>query len=111
MPLFGDMKLKYTTNYGAGFSILQHQNIVLILVPALVLIGILWYFRKFPATIHAPLALVFAGTAGNLADRILLGYVRDFISIWVWPSFNIADIAITVGIIWIVGEELIIGKK
>ncbi len=106
-----DLKLTYAINYGAGFSILQHQRLLLILIPVLVVAGILYYFRKFPKNIHIPVALIFGGTVGNLIDRALFGYVRDFITIWIWPSFNLADTAITVGVIWIVGEELMMKKE
>ena len=42
-----------------------------------------------------------AGTIGNLIDRIVFGYVRDFISISIWPSFNLADIFNVIGVILI----------
>jgi len=48
-------------------------------------------------------ALILSGAAGNLIDRIRLGYAIDFVSIhvqhiFIWPAFNIADVALTVGI-------------
>jgi signal peptidase II len=43
------------------------------------------------------LALILGGAVGNLIDRALLGYVVDFIDVRIWPVFNIADSAITVG--------------
>ena len=44
-------------------------------------------------------ALIIGGTAGNLIDRISFGYVTDFINFDLWPAFNIADSAVTVGVI------------
>lgn len=50
-----------------------------------------------------------AGGLGNLIDRMIMGYVTDFIDIWKWPVFNIADIAITCGcmlmIIFVLRED------
>ncbi len=45
------------------------------------------------------LGLVFGGTIGNLIDRLRYGHVTDFISVSVWPTFNIADASLTVGIL------------
>ncbi|MBI2574843.1 signal peptidase II, partial [Candidatus Woesearchaeota archaeon] len=42
-------------------------------------------------------ALILAGTTGNIIDRLLLGYVTDFIAFSFWPAFNIADSALTIG--------------
>ena len=107
-----EIKLHYTINRGAGFGILQNQKVLLIIISVLVALGILAYFSRFSQNIHVPVALIFGGTLGNLLDRVLFGYVRDFIGIWIWPSFNIADMAITIGVIWIVGEEMMMnGKK
>ena len=47
-------------------------------------------------------ALVLAGAAGNLIDRVLFGFVTDFIRISVWPAFNIADCAITAGVVGLI---------
>jgi signal peptidase II len=92
--------LKFTTNTGAGFSILQGWNIVLIWIGIAVIGTILLYYFKIAeekpiANISS--ALVLGGTIGNLIDRISLGHVIDFIDLKIWPSFNIADSAITIG--------------
>ena len=50
--------------------------------------------------------LLFAGTLWNLIDRIYLGWVRDFISIWNFPVFNIADVLLTCGVVLICIEEV-----
>jgi len=46
--------------------------------------------------------LVIAGAASNFVDRLVRGGVVDFINLKIWPSFNLADIAITIGLVWIV---------
>ncbi|WP_289811548.1 signal peptidase II, partial [Thomasclavelia cocleata] len=74
--------------------------------------------RKEEILTRFGLVLTFAGMIGNLADRIVLGYVRDFIDVIIFnynfPIFNIADVAVVIGvaliIIEIIFEEHIHGK-
>lgn len=68
-------------------------------------LGILIWLRQLPAKgqgrVAAGLALVMAGALGNVIDRVHLGYVVDFVKVhygtWVFPAFNVADSAITIG--------------
>ena len=64
--------------------------------------GLLWFYRKqiskYPTIFHYGLAIALGGTLGNFVDRVWLGYVRDFIDLRVWPIFNVADIAIFIGV-------------
>ena len=55
-------------------------------------------------------AFILGGVIGNLADRIFLGYVRDFINLRIWPSFNLADVGLTIGVIGIIIYSLRRGK-
>ena len=74
---------------------------------AMVVIGVLVvWLRRLPATevrTRLALALILGGAAGNVIDRLVYGYVIDFIDVyyesWHWPAFNIADSAIVVGVI------------
>lgn len=102
--------INYTTNTGAGFSILQGQTLLLIIISVIVLALILYYRKKEPKY-EIPLVLIFAGTLGNIIDRIVLGYVRDFIDVKVWPVFNIADISLVVGTILLIYFSFKIKKK
>jgi signal peptidase II len=47
-------------------------------------------------------AMILGGVVGNLADRLLLGFVRDFINLRIWPAFNVADAGLTIGVIGII---------
>ena len=70
-----------------------------------IIIGILYYFcrdKKNHKLFTIPLALVFGGALGNLLDRVMYGFVIDFIDFNFWPAFNIADSAITVGVIFLI---------
>ena len=80
----------YTTNTGAAFSLFQNSVFILSLISIVVLVFIVYFYRKNPKLV-IPLAFLFGGTVGNLLDRVFLGYVRDFIDLKVWPIFNVAD--------------------
>jgi signal peptidase II len=93
--------IQYITNTGATFGILQNQNLVLAILTAAVVFGIVYYakeFQKHPF-LRISAGLIFGGGVGNLIDRLVHQHVIDFIAIGWWPRFNIADSAITIGII------------
>ena len=95
----------YTNNTGAAFSILLGKRIFLIVV-AILIIGILLYYikkNKVDGKLNIiAFSLIIGGSLGNLIDRIVRGYVVDFISIklgsYNFPIFNIADTLIVVGV-------------
>ncbi len=97
-------KIIYLTNSGAGFGILQHQLPLLTIISLLVLVVGLTIYKKVPQKIWPQLsvALFMGGTAGNLIDRLIRGYVIDFIDLTYWPAFNVADLAISLGIVGMV---------
>jgi signal peptidase II len=76
--------------------------------------GIVWYQWSLPRrgcrTLATGLALILGGAVGNVIDRLLYGYVVDFIlfyyQAWAWPAFNVADSAITVGVALIIYDSL-----
>lgn len=101
--------IHYIENRGAAFGILQGQRIFLILVSLLaagILSSLILLERENRRMLLFAVALILGGTIGNLLDRIRLHYVIDFLQFyvklfgryWYWPSFNIADSAITVGV-------------
>jgi signal peptidase II len=100
----GFFYLTLVHNRGAAFGILKNQLLLFILSSIFAIILI--YFnlkksrnkKKFSLNDLA-LGLILSGAIGNLIDRLFLGYVVDFLDFRVWPVFNIADSAITVGAI------------
>ena len=91
------LTLQYTENTGAAFSILQGQNTLLAFL-MLAVIGMLVYrFYSFTKRERLFVALIIGGATGNLIDRIAYGHVVDFINVHIWPVFNVADSAITIG--------------
>jgi signal peptidase II len=89
-------------NTGAAFGIFQGLNGVF-MVLAFVIIGlIMLYFPSIPESdyfFRLALSLQMAGAIGNLTDRIMRGFVTDFISIGRFPVFNVADSCITMGVV------------
>lgn len=102
----------YTNNTGAAFSILLGKRIFLIVV-AILIIGILLYYikkNKVDGKLNIiAFSLIIGGSLGNLIDRIVRGYVVDFISIklgsYNFPIFNIADTLIVVGVFLLLIEN------
>ena len=96
--------VKYLRNYGAAFNIFEGNRIFLSSISILSSI-ILIYFIFFKETINSinryGFSLILAGSIGNGIDRIIKGYVIDFINlnIFDFPVFNIADISINIGCI------------
>lgn len=97
--------LIYVKNIGAAFSILEGKSILFILI-GLTALGLIFYQVKKRNISNIGYSLLFGGILGNLIDRIIYGYVIDFIGFEIgsysFPIFNIADIAIVIGAIIIV---------
>lgn len=103
-------------NTGAAFSLLNNQPgwqrgffIVLASIASVVILALLR--RGYGSTLtRYGLSLVLGGALGNLIDRVVLGYVVDFLSFhiggYAWPAFNIADSAITVGAVLLLWDNL-----
>jgi len=86
------------TNSGGAFGILQGWQMLFIVV-GLVVLGVIFYLKdKVKEYGSYGLILLFAGVMGNLIDRVLFGYVRDFIDLKIWPVFNLADTYSTIGV-------------
>jgi len=98
----GVFYLTLVHNRGAAFGILKNQLPVFILTSLFAIILIYISLKRSSARKQLSLSdwalgLILAGAAGNLIDRLLLGYVVDFLDFCIWPVFNVADSAITVG--------------
>jgi len=96
--------ITFTQNTGAGFGILKGMNLLLIWIAVIVIGLILFYMDKIPDKKLPKLgfAFILGGALGNLLDRIIFGYVIDFLDFRVWPTFNIADSFITIGAVLLV---------
>lgn len=116
IPLYGSrtvipgfFNLTHIRNKGAIFGFFSHSGNRLVslalVAAALVALGlVLYYFIKTPASergMKLALSLILAGALGNQVDRVVRGYVTDFLDLYVrnrhWPFFNIADSCISIG--------------
>jgi signal peptidase II len=91
-------------NRGIAFGLLSDGQTLVIVVTVLALALVLGYFALAPARpgLWIGVGLLLGGAVGNLADRIRADEVTDFIDPPLWPAFNVADIAIVLGIVLIV---------
>lgn len=103
VELIGDFfEIRYVANRGAAFGVLRGEAVLLSLLAVAMTIGLgvyFWRLRPAPAASTIGVGLILGGAIGNLADRVRLGFVVDFISVGAWPTFNLADSAITVGVV------------
>ena len=98
------LSLTFLRNFGAAFGILQGGRWLLLALTALIMIAIVIYYIKLPNTrvynaIRLALILIAAGGIGNSIDRLLNGYVVDFLRFDFinFPIFNVADIYVVTG--------------
>ena len=104
------LSLQLTYNTGAAFSFLhdaggwQRGFLSVVSIAIMIWLGV-WVHRLAPTErqLAWPLALILGGAAGNLIDRLSVGAVTDFIVLhyrnWYWPTFNLADAAISLGVV------------
>ena len=114
----GLLRLTYVRNRGAAFGILSdaelpYQSLLFSAMSLAALAAIAIYAWRLPARSRLPraaLALIMGGAVGNLLDRLRLRYVIDFVDahwgLHHWPAFNVADSAITVGVVLLVVDML-----
>jgi len=107
----GFFDITHIHNTGGAFGIFAERNSVfrniLFLFVSSVAVGfVLYFYHKTPKThpfLATAFALIFGGAIGNLIDRVRLGKVVDFLDFyignWHWPAFNVADSAITIGVV------------
>jgi signal peptidase II len=103
-------------NTGAAFSFLAGasgwQRWFFVVLGAAAALFIVWMLRRHAGQrlFSAALALILGGALGNVVDRLIHGYVIDFLQVhhrgWYFPSFNVADSAITLGAVLLVLDEL-----
>jgi signal peptidase II len=123
VPINSFMNLTHQRNTGAAFSFLAGAGgwqrwffVALATAVSGLITGWLWQVRRDgQVPLAAGLSLVLGGAIGNLIDRARLGYVTDFIQVWfgdwAFPSFNIADSAITVGAAFLIIDALFLSGR
>ncbi len=96
----GILSLTHVQNTGVAFGLFAGASPVVTVLAALTLIFLLFYNRGRQIGVGAAwpgIGAMAGGAAGNLIDRVRLGYVVDYLDVHVWPVFNLADVAIVLG--------------
>ena len=113
----GFFRITYTCNDGAAFSILKGKRLFFIIMTIVVVFLIVYYLLKNKVywVEKYSLLLIISGAVGNLIDRIMYGYVIDFLDFIIFgydfPVFNIADSFITIGAIGLIISILFLNKE
>lgn len=110
VPILGDVvQLWHVRNTGAAFSLFEGLTWLFVPVHVLAVVMVVYFHRQFldrGPWIHVVLGAILAGGLGNLTDRLRFGYVVDFVSVGIgdlrWPTFNVADPSLVIGILVLV---------
>ena len=96
-------------NSGAAFGFAPALAGIFLVASALVAIGLAVYVARNPGDLQsdAILGLIMGGTLGNGFDRIAFGTVTDFINVHFWPVFNVADSAISIGVVLLLARYVL----
>ncbi len=100
-PIFPALKLVNVRNEGVAFGVDAGGKTVVLIIVVVALLALVVYFARHAGRplIWLPTGLLLGGALGNIADRIYDGAVTDFLKLPVWPAFNLADVAITFGVL------------
>ena len=112
-PSTGFLRILHGTNTGSAFGLFAGFTNLLILASIVGIAAVLYYFYRQgnnAIALRISLGLIVGGALGNLFDRVVFGKVVDFISVGWWPSFNIADSAISVGMFLLI-FTMIFGER
>jgi signal peptidase II len=115
MELLPFLNLVNVRNTGAAFGLFAGLGNLFFIAVSFAAVAFIGYLALAGTEGRFALSLIFGGAVGNLIDRLALGYVRDFVDVHVgtyhWPAFNVADSALTVGIILLLLGSIPRGKK
>lgn len=105
---FGGTRLGFELRYNSGsaFSLFENSTIYLTILSIVIVIFIIRYYQQVQSRlIQIALSMIVAGALGNLIDRFVRvpyygkGRVVDFLVLWQWPTFNVADSLVSVGVV------------
>ncbi len=110
VPVIGHLVgITNVRNSGAAFGVAPAGASLFLLASIVVAVGLVVYVVRTPGTpaTDAVLGLILGGTLGNGFDRIVFGTVTDFINVHFWPVFNVADSAISTGVVLLIAGYLL----
>ena len=99
--VFFGIDLTLVKNTGVAFGALSGRGALVLIAVGLAMAGLLAYFAAHITKpwLWLPVGMVFGGALGNLADRVRIHGVTDFIDPVLWPAFNVADMCIVIGVL------------
>lgn len=109
--------LSLVLNSGIAFGLFKNQVIFYLVLPAVAIIWLVFNLflsreeKNFDRMYFFAMSLILGGAVGNLIDRLRLGYVVDFLDFRIWPVFNLADSAITIGVAIIIFKCIPLSAK
>jgi signal peptidase II len=101
IPVLGRaVMITRTENLGAGFGLLAGYNWLFVGAACLVLVLVIYFYENiiYNRLLVFATAFILGGTVGNMMDRVFFGRVTDYIDFSFWPTFNLSDISLVVGI-------------
>jgi len=101
LHVVGPFSIRHVQNSGIAFGLFAHATAGVIALTAVAIAWMLAYFARSGArhpVLPIALGLVIGGSVSNLADRVRLGFVTDFLDFRYWPAFNLADSFIVIGV-------------
>lgn len=110
VPVLGHLVgITNVRNSGAAFGFAPAGASIFLIASVVVAIGLVVYVVRNPGTSWSDgvLGLILGGTVGNGYDRIVYGTVTDFVNVHFWPVFNVADSAISVGVVLLIATYVL----
>jgi signal peptidase II len=110
----GALTLHHVQNTGIAFGLFASATSIVIVLTAAAVLWMLAYFTRSGSRhpiLPVGLGLVIGGSVSNLADRIRLGHVTDFLDVGFWPAFNLADTFIVVGVSLLLGALVVADRE
>jgi signal peptidase II len=101
VSIAGSLKISHVQNSGIAFGFFSQATSLVIVLTAAVVLWMVFFFAHSGARhplLPAALGLIVGGSVSNLFDRVVHGYVTDFVDFGFWPSFNLADSFIVLGV-------------
>jgi signal peptidase II len=110
--LVGGLRIDLTYNSGISFSRFAGAGSIVIVLVAAVAVGVAAALVLSAPRYRPALGIILGGAVGNLIDRLRFdGAVVDFIGLYVWPSFNVADAAIVIGTVILAGQVVLGARR
>jgi signal peptidase II len=110
VPIVGHLVgITNVRNSGAAFGLVPAGAGVFLVASIVVSVALVVYVARTPTSLWGGvvLGLILGGTIGNGFDRLVYGFVTDFVNVHFWPVFNVADSAISIGVVLLIANSVL----